>query len=111
LTRKELDFFEQERRTSEQDRFFAAQLSEKEMQYDEDEDEIIPGEIQDEMIDVSPGVRLPLRSSIATWQAIMHGNVVVTACYSCSSNLTSIADAELVICADCWVFNQSTHLW
>jgi hypothetical protein len=102
--RKELEFFEQEKRASEQDRVFAAQLSEKEVQYDEDEDEIIPGELQGEMIDVSPGVSLPLRSSIEIWQAIMHGNVVVTTCYSCSSNLTSIADAELVICADCWVF-------
>jgi hypothetical protein len=60
---------------------------------------------QDEMIDVAPGVTLPLRRSAETWKAIMDGRVIVTPCFCCTQDLTCIEDAELLACSDCWVFS------
>jgi len=58
-----------------------------------------------EMIDIAPGVQLPLRSSTETWQAILNGNTIETQCCCCMKKLICIDDAEFLACADCWVFS------
>jgi hypothetical protein len=58
-----------------------------------------------EMIEVAPGVEMPLISSDETWEAIMEGRITVTKCCSCTTDLTCIDEAHLVVCADCWVFS------
>lgn len=58
-----------------------------------------------ELVEITPGVQLPLRTSAKTWQAILEGRISVTKCFCCNNDLTcSDADA-FVLCADCWVFN------
>jgi hypothetical protein len=56
------------------------------------------------MIEVAPGLKLPLRSS-GTWDAIMEGRITVTKCTCCGYELACIDDANLVVCGDCWVFS------
>jgi hypothetical protein len=58
-----------------------------------------------EIIEVAPGVEMPLISSDETWEAIMEGRITVTTCCSCTAELTCIDEAHLVVCADCWVFS------
>ena len=53
------------------------------------------------MIDVAPGVKMPLRGSVETWSAVEEGNVTVTLCVCCNMDLNCIFDAQLVICPDC----------
>jgi hypothetical protein len=60
---------------------------------------------QDDMIDVAPGVSLPLRQSKETWKAIIEGRVIVSQCCYCTQEWTCIEDAELLACSDCWVFS------
>jgi hypothetical protein len=53
------------------------------------------------MIDVGPGVKMPLRGSDETWEAIEYGRVTITTCISCQIDLNCLEDAQLVICPDC----------
>jgi hypothetical protein len=53
------------------------------------------------MIEVAPGVKLPLRGSAETWSAIEEGSVTVSMCVCCNMDLNCILDAQLVICPDC----------
>jgi hypothetical protein len=103
--RKELEFFEEQQKQ----RVGLVGLDHQEYDRDESEQDNSNSEELDnegeDMIEVTPGVNMPLRRSFETWQAIMDGRVIVTKCYSCTSELGCIDDAELVICADCWVFN------
>lgn len=62
-----------------------------------------------EMVDVAPGIRLPLRSAEENWQAIQRGNVLVTQCFCCSQHLTLMDDARYLLCADCWAFSPIEH--
>ena len=81
-----------------------------------DEEEVqrgdeIPGDAQppdgkrESLIEVAPGIRIPLSSSEETWTAIMDGRVTVTKCQNCGNELTCIDESNLVICSDCWVFS------
>ena len=58
------------------------------------------------MMEVAPGVTVPLRGSTETWEAIKDGRVTVTACCACQLELHCIEDAEFVICPDCWVVSS-----
>jgi hypothetical protein len=58
-----------------------------------------------EIIEVAPGVEMPLISVDETWKAIMEGRITVTTCSCCTTELTCIDEAHLVVCADCWVFS------
>jgi hypothetical protein len=73
----------------------------------EEEDEEWWGELSysTEIIEVVPGVKMPLISLKETWKAIIEGRITVTKCCSCTSDLTCVDEARLVICADCWVFS------
>jgi hypothetical protein len=65
-------------------------------------------EVEDSMmmIEVAPGLKLPLRSSgTCTWDAIMEGRITVTKCTCCGYELACIDDANLVVCGHCWVFS------
>jgi uncharacterized protein (DUF2249 family) len=55
------------------------------------------------MIEVAPGMKVPLRTSAETWNALLEGRITVTRCSNCSNELTCLEDADLVICVDCWV--------
>ena len=55
------------------------------------------------MMEVSPGVILPLRGSSETWEAIKEGRITVTSCAICSTDLHVIEDAKYVVCPDCWI--------
>jgi hypothetical protein len=67
---------------------------------EEDKKPVLP-----DMIEVTPRLILPLRNSVETFQAIMEGRVMVTQCCNCSSELTVVEDAGLVLCSDCFVFS------
>jgi hypothetical protein len=66
-------------------------------------DDVPPTE--QDLIEVSPGVYLPLRGSKETWEALLEGRVVVTMCSCCQEELSCIEDAQLVVCSDCWVIS------
>lgn len=55
------------------------------------------------MIEVSPGVRAPLRGSSETWIAIKDDFFMPTLCLSCDSTIFTIQDAGFVICPSCRV--------
>ena len=55
------------------------------------------------MVDVAPGVRLPLLSAEEQLEKLIAGQVVVTQCISCQQELTCAEDAEYLLCDDCWV--------
>ena len=55
------------------------------------------------MMEVAPGISVPLRGSHETWEAIKDGRVTVTTCCACQLELHCIEDAEMVICPDCWI--------
>jgi hypothetical protein len=57
------------------------------------------------MIEVEPGLKLPLRGSVDTWDAIMEGRITVTKCTCCGYELACIDDVNLLVCGDCWVFS------
>jgi hypothetical protein len=58
------------------------------------------------VIEISPGVTMPLRGATETWQAIQGGHVTVTTCSACQMELHCVDTAELVICPDCWVITS-----
>jgi hypothetical protein len=63
------------------------------------------------MIEVAPGMKVPLRTAVETWHALLEGRITVTRCSNCYNELTCLDDADLVICVDCWVcspVDQST---
>lgn len=53
------------------------------------------------MIEVAPGVKLPLRGSDETWKAIEDGRVTITTCIACQIELHCLEDAQLVACPNC----------
>lgn len=54
------------------------------------------------LLELSPGNEKPIRSAMDTWKAIRDGNTTIVSCKCCGTELHSIADAELVVCPDCW---------
>ena len=57
-----------------------------------------------DMIEVIPGVEVPLKGANENWDAINEGRLLVTPCSCCNTELTHMDSVELVICSDCWVF-------
>ena len=53
------------------------------------------------MIEVAPGVKLPLRGSDETWRAIEDGRATITMCMCCQIELNCLENAQLVACPDC----------
>jgi hypothetical protein len=62
-----------------------------------------PGPAVVSQIEIAPGIFKPLRGSEETWKAIQTGNIVPTACISCSLSLHCLDDAEYVVCPACRV--------
>jgi hypothetical protein len=56
---------------------------------------------RDVLIQVAPGVRVPLRSGSETWQAIIDDFYVPSSCLGCSTTLFVIQDAAYVLCPCC----------
>ena len=61
--------------------------------------------IRDSTVEVAPGVYLPLKTPMQTWEAVEEGRVTVTTCNQCKVELTCTDDAHMVMCVDCWVFS------
>lgn len=59
-----------------------------------------------QLVEISPGVHLPLRGAKETWEAVMSDFFVPCACIACSSTIFSIADAEYVLCPLCTVVSK-----
>jgi len=57
------------------------------------------------MLEVVPGVSLPLKPVSETWKAIKQGQITSTKCIQCQEDLTCGGDLRLVICGDCWTIN------
>eukprot|EP00980_Cylindrotheca_fusiformis_P013616 scaffold3505_cov98-Cylindrotheca_fusiformis.AAC.4 len=56
-----------------------------------------------DMIEVEPGVSLPLQSSGSTFRAIVTGETTTTTCFGCQQVLTTPSDVAFVVCSDCWI--------
>jgi hypothetical protein len=54
-------------------------------------------------IEIAPGVYMPLRGSEETMTAIERGSVTRTNCFSCTSELHCLDDAEYILCPVCRV--------
>jgi hypothetical protein len=61
----------------------------------------VSGESRNVLIQVAPGVRVPLRSGSETWQAIIDDFYVPCPCLGCSTTLFVIQDAAYVLCPCC----------
>jgi hypothetical protein len=59
------------------------------------------------VVEISPGVFRPLRGSKETWDAIERGFCANVDCFSCSTTLLCIYDAEFVICPVCKVISPA----
>jgi len=54
-------------------------------------------------IEISPGVILPLRGAVETWECIKQDFFVPATCFSCTSEVCCIQDASFVLCPVCRV--------
>lgn len=107
--RKLMQGFEEQKRASETSENFAPEI-----QIFEEEKEATAcydtfPETEPEIIDLAPGVQLPLINSVNTWQAITEGRILITQCYCCLRDLTCVEDADYLACADCWAFSLIDH--
>jgi hypothetical protein len=59
------------------------------------------------MIEVAPGVALPVRSAKETQLAIRYGFYKSLACLYCTSSIGCILDADFVICPECLCVNSA----
>ena len=58
-----------------------------------------------DIIEVAPGISLPLKGSNETLEAIYDGRVTIARCCCCRLHLHCIDVADLVICPDCYVLS------
>jgi hypothetical protein len=65
----------------------------------EEEEESTPFPI--EMIEVKPGIAVPLKGCEETWKAFCRGKVTETECSSCQTFLYCVATATVVLCPCC----------
>jgi hypothetical protein len=70
---------------------------------DYDEDEQSPSEDEEDriLVEVMPGTFVPLRGSAETWAAVQSGHITRTTCFSCTTRLVCIDDADMVMCPAC----------
>jgi predicted nucleic acid-binding Zn ribbon protein len=57
------------------------------------------------MIQVAPGVRIPLRGSEETWEAIKEDFYVPSECAGCSGTVFVIQDAAYALCPECYTIS------
>jgi hypothetical protein len=60
------------------------------------------------MVEIEPGVALPVRSAKETQLAIRDGFYKSLVCLYCTSSIGCILDADFVICPDCLCVNAAT---
>jgi hypothetical protein len=108
--RRLMQGFEEQKRASETSKMVApaTQMFEEDEKGATEYHDPLP-ESEQEIIDLAPGVQLPLINSFNTWQAIREGRILVTQCYCCLLDLTCMEDADYLACADCWVFSPIDH--
>ena len=58
-----------------------------------------------DVIEVAPGETLPFIRADTTFQALMEGQVLVSKCTCCETDLTCVDYATVIVCADCWAFS------
>lgn len=59
----------------------------------------------EEKIEINPGEFLHFYGGNKTFEALLNGNFSVTACLGCNKELMVVPFADLVVCADCWLFS------
>jgi hypothetical protein len=68
-----------------------------------------PASAEEDLIEVTPEVSVPLITSEEIWKSILEGQITMTDCPCCYNELACSVAAGLVLCADCWVFMPSNH--
>jgi hypothetical protein len=58
-----------------------------------------------QLLEVAPGISLPLKSLQQTWAGIRTGRINISTCLQCQEELTFVDDLRLVVCGDCWTVN------
>ena len=61
------------------------------------------------MVDISPGVKAPLRRIQETMQAVANDYFLAVSCCVCSSDFFCIADVSWFICPACKTINPMQH--
>lgn len=62
------------------------------------------GEKEEEtLVEVAPGMSLPLRSIQETYKSIVTGKTVSATCYGCQMKLYAVETVTMIICGDCWL--------
>ncbi|CAJ1937846.1 unnamed protein product [Cylindrotheca closterium] len=62
----------------------------------------VEGEHTD-MIEVAPGLTLPLLSKDATLRALAKDDTITTTCFACQQTLTAPGHVEFIVCCDDWI--------
>jgi hypothetical protein len=57
------------------------------------------------LLEVAPGIMLPLKPIQETWSGIREGRINITICIQCQDELTCVDDLRFVVCGDCWTLN------
>jgi hypothetical protein len=55
----------------------------------------------DQLLEISPGIKMPLRKASDTWNAIQNNNAAEVTCSGCQRQLLTVPDAQLVLCPEC----------
>ena len=63
-----------------------------------------------QLLEVLPGISLPLKPLQETWVGIRQGKINISTCISCQEELTFVDDLRLVVCGDCWTINPIDKL-
>lgn len=58
-------------------------------------------ENSDQLLEISPGVKMPLRKASETWNAIQSNKAFEVTCSGCHRQLLTVPDAQLVLCPEC----------
>mmetsp|Transcript_39582 Transcript_39582/g.95689 ORF Transcript_39582/g.95689 Transcript_39582/m.95689 type:complete len:404 (-) Transcript_39582:183-1394(-) len=74
----------------------------QQMQRERQELQALEGQHQD-MIEVAPGLTLPLLSKDATFRALEQKNTITTTCFICQQTLTAPGHVNFVVCCDDWI--------
>lgn len=61
------------------------------------------------MVEISPGVHVPLRSADDTKECILRNDIMEAACFACPKALYCVQDASYVLCPDCRVVSPISH--
>jgi hypothetical protein len=98
--KKLLEFFEKLKKKQQEEK--EGQERQKKIEKETKESQEVEEKYTD-MVELEPGVSLPLRSYGSTFRAILTGKTTTATCFGCQQTLTTPSDVAFVICSDCWV--------